>query len=150
MSPVLRRAVSADQPAVEAIVAQAYGKYIPRIGRPPGPMLDDYAGLIARGVVHVLDGAGELLGLVVLEPEGDTMLLENVAVRPDAQGNGYGRVLLDFAAQSAREAGCGAIRLYTHELMTENQAIYRRYGFVETHRAETEGLKRVFMAKALD
>ncbi len=42
--------------AVAACVAAAYGVYIERMGRPPGPMLDDYAEVIARHRVFVIAG----------------------------------------------------------------------------------------------
>jgi hypothetical protein len=34
--------------------------------------------------------------------------------------------------------------------MTENVALYGRLGFVETHRREEQGFRRVYMAKLLD
>src|SRR6185312_9837699 len=46
---VIRRAEPEDRAAIESIVRAAYAVYIPRIGKPPGPMLDDYAALIADG-----------------------------------------------------------------------------------------------------
>jgi hypothetical protein len=36
------------------------------------------------------------------------------------------------------------------QAMTENIAFYERLGFVETHRAEEKGFKRVYMTKSLD
>ena len=77
------------------------------------------------------------------------MLLDNVAVSPEAQGRGYGRMLLKFAEDSAAEAGYDSIRLYTNEAMVENIALYARIGFIETHRAEEKGLRRVYMTKPL-
>jgi hypothetical protein len=41
MGPHIRRATLDDLAAVEEIVRGAYSHYIARIGRPPGPMLDD-------------------------------------------------------------------------------------------------------------
>ena len=58
--------------------------------------------------------------------------------------------LIAFAERIARDRGLGAIRLYTNEAMTENIALYRRLGFVETGRREEAGFRRVYMAKALD
>jgi ribosomal protein S18 acetylase RimI-like enzyme len=55
-----------------------------------------------------------------------------------------------FAERSARDAGYKSIRLYTHEKMTQNIALYSRIGYVETHRGEEKGLRRVYMIKALD
>ena len=146
---VLRPAAVADLPQVRALVMAAYAPYVPRIGRKPGPMDDDYAALIAAGQVHLLDAAGAIEGIVVLIPEADAMLLDNVAVAPDAQGRGLGLFLISHAEAVARAAGYRALRLYTHERMTENIALYRRLGFVETHRAEEKGFRRVYMTKLL-
>lgn len=77
------------------------------------------------------------------------MLLDNVAVSPEAQGRGYGRKLLEFAEQSAADAGYDSISLYTNEAMVENIALYSRIGFIETHRAEEKGLRRIYMSKSL-
>ena len=41
------------------------------------------------------------------------------------------------------------LRLYTHETMTENIALYTRLGFAETGRGHDAGYDRVFMTKRL-
>lgn len=146
--PRVRLATPSDLLQVETIVRAAYSAYISRIGREPGPMLVDYASLIDQGQVHVLEDV-EVVGVLVLVPEADTMLLDNVAIAPSAQGRGYGRLLLDFAEQEARRQGFGAIRLYTNALMTENLALYPRLGYVETHRGRENGFSRVYMTKPL-
>ena len=150
MTGRIHPAVPEDLAAVEAIVRSAYAPYVLLIGREPGPMLDDYAALIGQGHVYVLFDEGGISGIIVLIPEERAMLLDNVAVRPDAQGRGHGRTLIGFAERMARERGLGAIRLYTNEAMTENVALYGRMGFVETHRAEERGFRRVYMTKRLD
>jgi len=147
--PTLRLATPADLATVQEIARAAYGHYIARIGREPGPMLDDYAALIGAGRVHVVEQDGGVEGFVVLIPQEDAMLLDNVAVAPDAQGAGLGRLMMAFAEWAAVEAGYGAIKLYTNEAMTENIALYARIGYAETHRAEEKGLRRVYMRKPL-
>jgi ribosomal protein S18 acetylase RimI-like enzyme len=77
------------------------------------------------------------------------MLLDNVAVSPDAQGLGLGRKMLEFAERAAVAAGYRSIKLYTNEAMTENIGLYSRIGYVETHRAEENGLRRIYMSKPL-
>jgi ribosomal protein S18 acetylase RimI-like enzyme len=77
------------------------------------------------------------------------MLLENVAVHPDAQGRGLGRDLLALADREAVRQRMTEIRLYTNEVMTENLAYYPRHGYVETGRAEQDGYRRVFFRKAV-
>ena len=150
LSSEIRLASQHDRSAVENLVDAAYSHYVPRIGQKPGPMLDDYAALIRDGVVHVAESDGVIRGLVVLIPEPDVMLLDNIAVDPAVRGTGLGRRLMVFAEDSARSAGYRSIRLYTHELMSENIALYGRVGYRETHRGEDKGLRRVFMIKRLD
>lgn len=146
--PVIRRARAADQQAVEAIVQAAYSIYIERIGRPPGPMLDDYGARIAAGSVSVIEEPdGRLAALIVLLPKDDHLLLDNIAVRPDRQGHGLGRALMGFAEAEARRRRVAELRLYTHETMSENIALYRRLGFSETGRGRQAGFARVFMRK---
>ena len=101
----IRPADAADLPAVERIVRSAYGKYIARIGKPPGPMLDDYAALIRSHAVWV--AGAPVAGLVVLLSGDDHLLLDNVTVDPAAQGRGLGRALISFAEAEARRRGYG-------------------------------------------
>lgn len=150
MPQPIRSATHNDLPDVESIVRQAYSPYVSRIGREPGPMLDDYRSLIEAGRVHLAERGDRVKGVLVLIPESDAMLLDNIAVDPGAQGTGVGRRLLEYAEQAARAAGYRTIKLYTHETMTENIGLYTRIGYVETHRAEEKGFRRVYMAKALD
>jgi N-acetylglutamate synthase-like GNAT family acetyltransferase len=145
----IRLAEPADQAAIEALVHEAYAVYVPRIGRPPAPMLEDYRALIRDARVHVLEDEAGIAGIVVLIPEADAMLLDNVAVKAAAQGRGYSRILIAFAEATARAAGYKTIRLFTNELMTENVARYPRLGYVETHRNGEQGLRRVHFAKRL-
>ena len=145
----LRLATTEDLRAVEEIVRAAYFPYVSRIGRAPGPMLDDYRKLIADRRVHVVEQDGVVSGILVLIPERDVMLLDNVAVAPFSQGLGLGHKMLEFAEHAAQDAGFRSIRLYTNEEMTENISLYSRIGYSETHRAEEKGLRRIYMTKQL-
>jgi ribosomal protein S18 acetylase RimI-like enzyme len=149
MSHEIRLATPDDSSAVRALVRAAYSHYVARIGREPGPMGDDYDALIRAGRVHLIREEGKILGLLVLLPEPDAMLLDNVAVDPSYQGSGVGRALLQWAEQAALDAGYSSIRLYTNEAMTENISLYSRIGYVETHRGEEKELKRIYMTKRL-
>jgi GNAT superfamily N-acetyltransferase len=147
---MIRAAVPADREAVETIVREAYAVYIERIGKPPGPMLDDYAALIDTGAVSVLVEPNDtIVAIIVLLPKPDHLLLDNIAVRRDRQGQGLGRQLIAFAEEEARRHGLLDLRLYTHQKMTENIALYARLGFVETGRGHEAGYDRVFMHKRL-
>lgn len=149
MSTLIRPATVDDIAAIEAIVDAAYSPYIARMGRKPGPMLEDYPQRVTAGHTQVLDDAGRVRGFIVLIPADDYLLLDNLAVAPDAQGLGFGRLLMDLAERTAGAAGYSTIRLYTNEAMTENITLYTRRGYIETHRAEEHGLRRVYMTKHL-
>ncbi|MFD9095155.1 GNAT family N-acetyltransferase [Streptomyces collinus] len=123
----VRPAVADDVPAVRDVTDAAYRPYIERIGVVPQPMEADHAADVAAGKVFV---TGEpVVGLVVVEAFPDHLFLDSVAVRPDAHGQGVGRLLLRFVDAHARALGLGEVRLYTNALMWENQQIYPRYGY---------------------
>ena len=146
---MIRPARSDEAGTVRKVVDAAYRHYIARIGKPPGPMLDDYAQRIAADQTWVLEDAGGIAGILVLEETAEGLLLDNIAVSPDQQGKGVGRALLEFAEAEARRRGFGAIHLYTHELMTENIGLYQRIGYAETRRVTEKGYDRVYMTKQL-
>jgi ribosomal protein S18 acetylase RimI-like enzyme len=143
----IRRAMAGEAGAVAAVVNAAYRSWIARIGKPPGPMLDDYAKRIADGQVWVVGHAEAIAGILVLEETPDAFMLDNIAVLPERHGEGLGRRLLEFAEAEAVRRGRNEIRLYTNALMTENIALYARIGYVETARVTEKGFDRVYMAK---
>jgi ribosomal protein S18 acetylase RimI-like enzyme len=147
--PRIRPATAADIPAIAEIVDQAYRPYIDRIGRPPGPMLDDYAARLSEGAVWVLEEGAEIVAIIVLVPAPNYLLLDNIAVSPTRQGLGLGRRLLAFAEDEALRRGYSEIRLYTHQTMVENQRLYAAIGYEETGRGSEAGYDRVFMRKQL-
>jgi ribosomal protein S18 acetylase RimI-like enzyme len=144
-----RMATRGDLEAVEAVVRAAYLHYVDRMGKEPGPMGDDYGYLIDQGLVRVIERDGAVQGVIVLIPEEQTLLLDNVAVSPNSQGLGLGRAMLRFAERVAMDSAYRSIRLYTNKAMTENIRLYSRIGYVETHRAEEHRLRRVYTAKPL-
>jgi ribosomal protein S18 acetylase RimI-like enzyme len=145
----IRAATAADAPAIVEIVDQAYRHYIARIGKPPGPMLDDYAARVSEGTVWVLEEGAMIAAIIVLLPAPNYLLLANIAVSPARQGLGLGRQLLAFAETEALRRGYREIRLYTHRTMVENQRLYASIGYEETGRGTEAGYDRVFMRKRL-
>lgn len=157
----VRPATTADLPAIRELTRAAYARYRDRMSVAPAPVRNDYEAEVAAGQVWVL-GPGRvpastgpapresvIWGVIVLIEAGDSLLIENVAVSPAAQGTGLGRSLMEFAEQQARARGLSRMILYTNEVMTENLAIYAHLGYRETSRAEQDGYRRVFMEKAL-
>jgi ribosomal protein S18 acetylase RimI-like enzyme len=145
----LRPATLTDAAGVAACVCEAYVHYIERIGRQPGPMLEDYSKVISESSVHVAVDAGEVVGAVVLMETAEGFYIDNVAVRPAARGLGVGRGLLELAEQQATQRGYACIYLATHELMVENRSLYKRIGYVEYDHRVVNGFPRVFLRKTL-
>jgi ribosomal protein S18 acetylase RimI-like enzyme len=149
MEPRIRAATGADVSVVRQIVEEAYRHYIARIGKPPGPTIDDYAARISEGAVWVIVEESAVAGIIVLLSRPGYLLLDNIAVAPRRQGSGLGRRLLAFAEAEAMLRGYREIRLYTHRTMTENQRLYAAIGYEETGRGTEAGYDRVFMRKRL-
>ena len=148
--PILRRATAADAPRMQRVAEEAYSTYLPRMGgQRPGPMDTDYLAAVTDTEAWVAEADGDLVGFLILAAEDDGMLLEGVAVHPAHQGRGLGRALLVLAEQRAVATGHARIRLYTHESMVENQRLYERIGYAETHRATEHAFTRVFYEKSL-
>ena len=143
------QASAVDVPAILALVRAAYAPYVERIGREPAPMGADYAAQVAAGRILLARRGEQLLGLLVTEPRTDHLLVENVAVSPEAQGMGVGARLLELAEAEARRLGLPELRLYTNAKMTENLAYYPRRGYVETERRTEHGFDRVFFSRKL-
>ena len=144
----LRPAQAQDVDGITACVDAAYRPYIERIGRKPGPMLEDYARVIEERQVTVAESKGGIAGVLVLAPTPEGLLLDNVAVLPEHRG--VGKALLQYAESEARRQGFGSLYLYTHEQMSENRALYSKIGYIEYDRRVEYGFARVYMRKSLE
>jgi ribosomal protein S18 acetylase RimI-like enzyme len=114
----------------------------------PLPMDDDYEARVASGQVWVV-GAPPVDALIVLVPKDGYLLVDNVAVAPEAQRQGLGQGLLAFAEDRARAGGYDELRLYTNEKMVENRRLYARLGYEEIGRQTITGRHAVWMRKNL-
>jgi ribosomal protein S18 acetylase RimI-like enzyme len=147
--PRLRSATAADVGRLTELARAAYGHYVERLGGPPRPMTDDYADVVRGGDVTVAERGGGIVGLIVLGADDEGFFVDNVAVDPAHQGRHVGRALLEHAEAMARRAGFDSIYLYTHELMTENLAMYSRAGYVEYDRRLHGDACLVYLRKRL-
>ena len=140
----IRRGAPADADAIRALVAAAYAKWIPVIGRLPIPMRADYAQAVLEHRFDLLPvgpnraGPGlagsnlagsDLAGLIETKAEVDHLLVVNVAVHPAFQGRGFGVALMARADALAAEAGLARLRLYTNKKYTANLRLYGALGY---------------------
>lgn len=125
----LRAATDADVGSIRALTREAYGKWVPLIGREPLPMTADYAEAVRKHRIDLLEADGELVALIEMVAGGDHLLIENIAVSPRHQGRGIGRRLLAHAEQVAASLGVNDIRLYTNKRFVANVELYLRHGY---------------------
>ena len=125
----IRRAGPADAAAIAALTRAAYEKWVPVIGRAPKPMTADYAVALRQHVIDLLYDEDVLVAMIEMIPEPDHLLIENLAVLPAQQGQGFGTKLMANAELRARELGYAEIRLYTNKLFAGNVAFYRKLGY---------------------
>ena len=142
-------ATAEDIDAIRDITRAAYARWVPVIGREPLPMLADYARAVREHRIDLLRRGPHILGLVETMLREDHLWIENVAVRPDEQGRGFGGLLLSHAEALARAAGRSELRLLTNADFGPNVALYEGRGFVVTAREAFRGGTTVFMRKTL-
>jgi GNAT superfamily N-acetyltransferase len=147
--PLIREASAGDAEAIRNLVRAAYAKWVPVIGREPGPMVADYDRALREHAFALLFSGGALAGLIETVLRDDHLWVENLAVGPGFQGRGFGRQLLAHAEREAARAGRGEVRLLTNGAFEVNIALYGSLGYAVTHRAPFMGGTVVHMAKAL-
>ena len=143
------QATAEDVAAIEALVREAYGPYVARLGVTPAPLTADYTAIVAQGRAVLARRDGQVVGLLVSALHSGYLEVENIAVAAGERGTGLGSRLLDLADDQARAAGVREVRLYTNAGMTENVAYYPRRGFRETGRRESGGFDRVFFVRTV-
>ena len=91
-------------------------------------MIDRY---LDRGTMYVLDDDGVKCECVVTDEGEGVLEIKNIAVEPEDQGKGYGRILIDFVAMkykgkySILQVGTGESPLTI--------PFYEKCGFVRSH-----------------
>lgn len=147
---MIRLATGADVPTIRACGHAAFVHYVARMGCQPAPMTADIAAAVSAGEVHVeTDAGGGIAGYAICRGTGRDMLLDTVAVWPDAMGQGVGTRLVAHVEGLARREGREAVTLYTNVLMTENLGFYAALGYECTGRAVQDGYDRVFFRKQI-
>lgn len=148
-TPTLRQAAAPDAAAVRALVRAAYAKWVPLIGREPKPMGADYEKAVVAHRVDLAHLDGTLAALIETIDGADHLLVENVAVAPDFQGRGLGRLLMAHAERLAAAQGHAEMRLYTNQRFAENIQLYLALGYRIDREEESALGVTVYMSKSL-
>jgi ribosomal protein S18 acetylase RimI-like enzyme len=120
---------TADAPVLARLLREAFEEYRGKLDPPSSAH-----GKTAEAVLRELEGGGALLaevegapvGCVFFHPKEDHLYLDRLAVLPEYRGAGVARRLMDEVEARAR----GPVRLSVRCSLAEQQAYYRRRGYV--------------------
>ena len=91
---------------------------------------------------------GRLVAAVRLRHRNGEVELRRLVVAPDRQGDGLGSTLLRVA-EAILAPGTRRLVLFTGARSADNLRLYRRNGYVETHRTAGSGHELVHLAKTV-
>ena len=143
-------AVLADAARIRALTRAAYAKWVALIGREPLPMQADYERAIVEHTIDLLIVDGALAGLIETILRPDHLWIENVAVAPEQQGRGFGRLLLAHAERRAIHSGRPEVRLLTNQAFGANLELYARRGYSVNRTEPFRGGTTVHMSKRIE
>ena len=85
-----------------------------------------------RGRLYLAELEGEPVATGALKlTDPEFAEIKRMYVRPPARGRGLSRLILTQLIEDARLLACRRVRLDTLHFMTEAQALYRSFGFVD-------------------
>jgi ribosomal protein S18 acetylase RimI-like enzyme len=132
-----------DWPGLLAVIRRAFAGMEGRID-PPSSLhrltADGIANQARTGEVWVI-GAPPV-ACVFLTPKPDALYIGKLAVDPAHLRQGHARQLIDLAAARASALSLPALELQTRIELSENHAIFRRLGFIQTGSSAHEGYDR--------
>jgi GNAT superfamily N-acetyltransferase len=146
----IRPAIPADAEVIRNLTRAAYAKWVALIGREPLPMQADYERAVTEHKIDLLIVDGALVGLLETILRPDHLWIENIAVAPERQGRGYGRLLLAHAEKCAIEAGRFEIRPQTNQAFAANLALYAKLAYAIDRAEPFRGGMLVHMSKRIE
>lgn len=109
--------------------------------------LEEVRAELADCVGWVARAGGRLVGAIRGQQADDVLLIGRIAIAPDMQGEGIGRMLLEHAEQ---QSGASWAELFTGSLSEANLRLYERCGYVESERVpQDDGTEQVFLRKRI-
>jgi GNAT superfamily N-acetyltransferase len=86
-----------------------------------------------RGVIYlILEDESQTSGCVAWErPSDELIYLERLAVLPDKRKRGFGKALIDYVFEEAKQAGARSVNIGIIAAQTELKKWYQKTGFIE-------------------
>ena len=140
--PLVRATDPFDWPGVLALIQRAFAGMEGRIDPPSSLHRLTAGGIAAQARTGEIWVVPPLQACMFLTPKDGRLYLGKLAVEPALQGRGLARQLVALAEERARALGFAILELETRVELTENHAIFRHLGFVETGRKAHPGFDR--------
>ncbi|KQS87975.1 MULTISPECIES: GNAT family N-acetyltransferase [unclassified Rhizobium] len=136
----------ADWDALLALILESFAYMHSRIEPPSSALRLTLDSLKEKARVEKAFAAVEdarLLGCIFCKPEPpDCLYIGKLAIAPEAQRKGVGRLLLEVATDYAVAQGLSCLRLETRIELTENHGVFARWGFVRSADGVHPGFSR--------
>jgi GNAT superfamily N-acetyltransferase len=134
MSVTVRPPSTDELPAlrtIERLAGQGFRDVgLPEVADDEPPSLDVLARYARDGRCWVaIDDAAGPIGYVLVDSVDGNAHIEQMSVRPDHQGSGVGRALMERVRAWAGETGMPAVTLTTFSDVPWNAPLYRHLGF---------------------
>ena len=117
MAPIVIRTLAPDEPLPMPLLLLA---------DPSEELILSY---IQQSHTFVAEKAGTIVGVLVLQPQGQLAEIRNVAVDAPHQGQGVGRKLVEFAIAQARQQRIKQLIVCTGNSSIPALALYKGCGF---------------------
>jgi GNAT superfamily N-acetyltransferase len=134
MAVLIRDARSTDGPALQDIERRAGERFrdvgLPEVADDDPGSVEELARFAEAGRSWVaLDVTDEVIGYVLVDVVDACAHIEQMSVRPDHQGTGVGRALLERVRVWTSDNGLSAITLTTFTDVAWNRPLYEHLGF---------------------
>lgn len=93
-------------------------------------------------IVFLAVDRDDIVGCIFCRPETDCLYVGKLAVLPERQGSGVGRMLLSAAERQAHALGLSGLRLETRIELVENHTRFGVWGFEKTAEKRHAGYDR--------
>lgn len=133
----IRPASPEDADAATEVIRRAYAPWRAKLPDLPD-VASGVAEDIATGPALVAEVDGTVTGILLAKADPGTLHIMNIAVSPDAKGQGIGSALMRAIEAHARADSTHTLYLATHRDMPGNVALYEHLGWTVTGRDGTK------------
>ena len=133
MNFILRKAIPADLPRIQALFAEmmrAIDPAAPAAGFAPEDVAYYFSG--GGDWICVAEAEGQVVGFLAIElhrEELEYLYLDDFSVTAFCRGKGIGTAMMVAAEEYARKCGVGLIVLHVKMTNTDAKRLYENYGF---------------------